>query len=160
MNSTLSLTSSTVNLTCPGMSPSGLNSFSPGWTGYIPDDIYAFMTGVGNETATQAMLDCCAPNVPQVADLCHMWCEVPSRLTNSSLPGYNEDRILTRITDCMRDRGVNVGVAWLGKPGRGSKSASGPAPSSFLHQQSAGALLSLCIMGLWTLVLLAVQMSI
>ena len=137
------LTSSTVNLTCPAMAANGsISGGMPSVSIYngIPGDIWAYMVRAGNETVTQAMLDCCSPNVPQLADLCYMWCEVPVQIVNSTCAngaGPQSSLIMSAMRRCLEKKGAEIGAASI----QGPKNGAGPTAGT----------LSIGAVAMWTL---------
>ncbi|KAH7040022.1 uncharacterized protein B0I36DRAFT_426571 [Microdochium trichocladiopsis] len=148
------LTSSTVNLTCPGIdaNDNGLGQDYP-LTNYdtIPADMWAFGIRAGNETVTKAMIECCYPGLPQLADLCTMWCEIPQSMTSATDADYTDadvERLLGSMVRCLKDKDVRLPFSTVRGPVKSATPSA--AGRSTLKENGFGAIV--VAFGLWSLI--------
>ncbi|KAH7038360.1 uncharacterized protein B0I36DRAFT_316045 [Microdochium trichocladiopsis] len=105
------LTSSTTNMTCDTGPTTG--QWSPDFVQLnIPPHLHAFTITAANETAVQAMLECCSPNLPNLAQLCYLWCEVPKEYYNGTITkDTSPGGVMDAFHRCLTDKGAKLGIS-------------------------------------------------
>ncbi|KAJ1326049.1 hypothetical protein MN608_09251 [Microdochium nivale] len=110
------------NLTLPDFKCEGPNALPEFEALLLPLDRNLFMVP-NSEVTLIAMADCIAPDRPNIAEMCYLWCEITPAMLNRT--AGNVDNAAMSLSSCLRSRKADNVIAGWHKSAAPSTSAKG-----------------------------------